>query len=70
MKARKTSVRRVSDRARAIDTGHFEGSAALRGVGFGWQNVANLRTGSGMQQARGALTEKAVEAVRNRMDGT
>lgn len=35
VKVSRASVRRIPDRGTAMDTGHFEGSAALRGVGFG-----------------------------------
>jgi hypothetical protein len=34
------------------------------------RNAANLRIGSGMQQARDFRAEKAVEVVRNHGDGT
>ena len=47
-----------------------KGPQALWGPCFGRRNMANPRTGSGMQQARRALVEQAVEVVGNHEDGT
>ena len=47
-----------------------KGPHASRGSGFGCRNAMDPRTGCGMQQARRARMEQAVEVVRNHGDGT